>query len=309
MELDILAIGICTVDLIACVPDFPRPDGHMNMTALVTSLGGIAAIAGATAARLGAHVGYAGTVGDDDAGRGVFSALRSDGVDVTLLDVQRGAGTPSCIVISNRAAGTRSILNDPNVASYGLHARAEVRSIATQARYLHLDFSAFQGLAQDILPYCRGAGTRVSIDAGVDFSGIWDYLPYMDVYASTDDQIKAMTGEPDLARGMTLVRAAGPEIVVATLGERGSAGLSAEGRMIFAPAFDVPVIDTLGAGDVFHGALLYALLKGRNLEDALEFSNAAAALSCQVVGGRNGCPTLGAVEALLAAGCPRKGQL
>jgi len=309
MELDILTIGICTLDHIACVPDFPRPDGRLDMTGLVTSVGGIAAVAGVAAARLGARVGFAGTIGADDAGRIVHSALRSDGVDITLLDVQRDVDTPSCIVISNRSAGTRSILNDPNVVSYGLHARAEILPVATQARYVHFDFSAFHGLAQDVLPHCRETGTQISVDAGVDFSGIWDYLPSIDVYASTDDQIKAITGETELARGMALVRAAGPRVVVATLGERGSAGLTADGRMVFAPAFDVPVIDTLGAGDVFHGALLYALLKGRNLEDSLVFSNAAAALSCQVVGGRNGCPTLGDVEALLAAGCPRKGQL
>jgi sugar/nucleoside kinase (ribokinase family) len=88
-------------------------------------------------------------------------------------------------------------------------------------------------------------------------------------------------------------------VVVATRGERGSVALADDGSVVAAGAFSVPVVDTTGAGDVFHGALLYALLSEQRIEQALVFANAAAGLSCRAVGGRPGCPSLHDVNALL----------
>ena len=151
-----------------------------------------------------------------------------------------------------------------------------------------------------MLPRCRAAGTLVSLDAGVAVPGIEPYLPLIDVYVTTDRQMAAMTGTCDVARGLAWVRAAGPRVVAATLGADGSVGLAADGAAIVVPAFTVPVVDTTGAGDVFHGAFLQALLQGQPMARALTFANAAAALSCRTVGGHPGCPTLAAVQALVA---------
>ena len=89
--------------------------------------------------------------------------------------------------------------------------------------------------------------------------------------------------------------------VAVTMGEEGSAGLAEDGNLVVAPAFRVDVADSTGAGDVFHGAFLFALLQGQGMRDALACANAAAALSCRVVGGHPGCPTLEHVQALLHA--------
>lgn len=299
LGLDILAIGVCTVDQIAVVPTFPRPDGRLDMRELTPAIGGIAAVAAIAAARLGARVGFAGAVGDDSLGRDIRAALDEDGVDTTLLTVSAAVQTPTTIIISDSATGTRSILNHPAIATFGLAPSDAVVRAAVAARYVHLDHTAFPDLADAVLPACRAAGALVSLDAGVDFPGIERYLPLIDIYVTTDRQLASMTGQHDLARGLAQVRAAGPRIAAATLGVEGSAALGPGGEWVVAPAFHVPVVDTTGAGDVFHGAFLYALLQGWDMRDTLTFANAAAALSCRALGGRPGCPLLAEVRALL----------
>lgn len=301
MTLDVLTIGVSTIDLIATVGEFPRPDDRMPMRAFTRCVGGVAAVAGVALARLGARVGYAGTVGDDDEGRQIRAQLDEDGVDTSLLAVDATVRTPTTIIISDEAAGTRSILNAPSVATFGLPARAEVAAAARRARYVHLDHTAFPALADIVLPACRDTGTLVSLDAGVDFPEIVSYLPLIDIYATTDRQLAKMTGTADLAEGLRWVREAGPRVVVATRGALGSVALADDGSVIAAGAFNVPVVDTTGAGDVFHGALLYALLRGQRLDEALVFANAAAALSCCSIGGRPGCPSLHQVNVLLGS--------
>jgi sulfofructose kinase len=84
-----------------------------------------------------------------------------------------------------------------------------------------------------------------------------------------------------------------------TLGAHGSLARE-NGRFHYSPAFVVNSVDTTGAGDVFHGAFCYSVLQGMNMQDALEFSNAMAALNCTAVGARGGIRTLSDVRALMA---------
>jgi sugar/nucleoside kinase (ribokinase family) len=86
-----------------------------------------------------------------------------------------------------------------------------------------------------------------------------------------------------------------------TLGEAGSALLH-RGLLVEVPGFRVKVVDTTGAGDVFHGAFLYGLLQGREVGDILRFANAVSALKCTRLGGRADIPTLAEVQAFLSAG-------
>jgi sugar/nucleoside kinase (ribokinase family) len=168
-------------------------------------------------------------------------------------------------------------------------------------QYVHLDHAALPSLAAELLPRCRAAGTRVSFDGGVAVPRLETYLPLIDVFVATRRELHALTGEHDLARALARARDAGPRTVAVTMGEEGSAGLAEDGSLVVAPAFRVDVADSTGAGDVFHGAFLFALLQGQGMRDALAFANAAAALSCRAIGGHPGCPTLEHVQALLHA--------
>lgn len=94
------------------------------------------------------------------------------------------------------------------------------------------------------------------------------------------------------------------KVAAMTLGAHGALALE-NGRFIYSPAFVVNTVDTTGAGDVFHGAFCYAFLQGMPLRQALDFSNAMAALNCTALGARGGIATLETVSAM-ASTAPRR---
>lgn len=302
MGLDVLAVGVCTVDLIARVPVFPEPDGRMTMRDFSPVVGGNATIAAVALARLGARTGFAGWVGADLYGEQIRRSLHEDGVDTALLVTRDDEPTPTTVIISDEATCSRSIINHPVTGHARVAPTGAMLRAAEQARYVHLDHAAFPAVAAELLPRCRAAGVLSSFDAGVEVPDIEQFLPLLDIFVATRSQLAALTGEPDPHRALALLRAAGPPVVAATLGDEGSIGLDAGGALVVSPAFRVEVADTTGAGDVFHGAFLFALAQGWDMARTLRFANAAAALSCRAIGGRTGCPTLAQVGALLAGG-------
>jgi sulfofructose kinase len=97
-----------------------------------------------------------------------------------------------------------------------------------------------------------------------------------------------------------LHREYGMRVAAMTLGDEGALALY-ENNWFYSAAFDVRCVDTTGAGDVFHGAFCYAMLSGMGMQDALDFSNAAAALNCTDIGARGHIPYAAEIENLISA--------
>ena len=112
-----------------------------------------------------------------------------------------------------------------------------------------------------------------------------DYLIASKVFA------EALTGLTSPSEAAEVLAGYGSSVTVVTLGEEGSLTL-AGGRSFHTPAFPVDVVDTTGAGDVYHGAFIFGLLREWPLEKTAEFASAVAAMSCTRLGGRQGIPTL-----------------
>jgi len=109
---------------------------------------------------------------------------------------------------------------------------------------------------------------------------------------------KSLTGEDDIRQAGRAMLAKGPRVVVQTMGVDGSYTVSAAGEF-HTPAFQVDVVDTTGAGDVFHGAYLVGLVRGWDLEKTATFASAVAAIHCTVLGNRKGIPSMDQVETFL----------
>ena len=107
-----------------------------------------------------------------------------------------------------------------------------------------------------------------------------------------------LTGESDSQRAGRAMLELGPRAVVQTEGKNGCYTTSRDGHF-HTPAFEVEVIDTTGAGDVFHGAYLVGLAKQWKLQKTAAFASAVAALHCTVLGNRKGIPSMAEVEALM----------
>jgi sulfofructose kinase len=291
----VVCVGIATLDAIALVDHLPLAGERLPALEVRLAGGGVAATAAVTLAKLGVPVAFVGRVADDEAGRWIRAGLADAGVDVSGLRTVAGR-SPASVVLVDADAGERSLLPDVRGVPPIQLATHDIQRCA-EAEWIHVDQTGYPAITE---LRAAGIGTPVSLDGGNFVSEL--RLDSISLYAPTERALLARYPDLDLDAALTAALDEGPRMVVATRGGDGSVGVERVNGSVHrydAAAFAVPVISTLGAGDVFHGALLAALLDGRALRDAIVFANGAAGLSCRSLDGRSGIPTLREVEQLL----------
>ena len=293
----VVCIGIATLDAIVAVDRLPGSDERVQASDGRLAGGGIAATAAVTLARLGVPVAFIGRLAPDAAGQMILDGLANEGVDVRGLRLD-AARSPVSAVLIEAASGLRALapyLGDRSTITL----TEDDLSACADAAWVHVDELGLPALGQLA---AAGIRTAVSVDDGtgrpaIDFGRVTLYGPTSAVLA---ERFPAATLEASAEACL----AAGPSLVVTTLGGDGSAAArrTVEGTVVHerAPAFEVEPVSTLGAGDVFHGALLATLLDDRPVGEALRFANAAAALSCRGLDGRSAIPTRSELETWLA---------
>jgi sugar/nucleoside kinase (ribokinase family) len=281
----VVCAGLATLDTILAVQGAPPPDGRVVASDLVVAGGGPAATAAVALARLGVSVSFVGVVGDDDAGGAIRDGLEREGVDVSALEVVADARSPQSAILVDRTAGTRSIVHYPGtVPAPALSGRA--RELAREAAWVHADHVGYAAV--------RGQGFRVSLDGGNPIADL--DLADVELYAPTERALTEQLGSPDAAL------AAGARLVVVTRGAKGSSAVGRGEPPVDVPGVVVDAVGTVGAGDVFHGALLAWLTRGDGLAEALRAANTAASLSCRALDGRSAIPTADELESALSTG-------
>ena len=129
------------------------------------------------------------------------------------------------------------------------------------------------------------------LDVDTIYPGFDRVLPYLDYLVASAEFPARWTGEKDPHKALELIQNEyGMKVAAMTMGAEGALA-RADGKFHHAPGYKVDCIDTTGAGDVFHGAFCYSVLNGMELEEALKFSNAMAALNCTRLGARGGIAT------------------
>lgn len=288
-----MCLGLATADLIVELPGWPDPDGRLVVEAMRRCGGGPAATAAVAAARLGRSVAMCGAVGTDRAGAHVRDGLVAERVDVALL-VMRDGRTSESVILLDRAAATRSILHAPGVTLDALPPGA--RTAVEAASWIHVDHAGWPVAVAADLPRAR-----LSVDVGnpidqLDLAGIGLYTP-------TSRALAARYPGRTIGDAVNNALAEGARRVVVTRGGDGAVAADESGAWR-APPLRVEVRSTLGAGDVFHGALVAGLAGGHSLADALARANLAAALSCRGLDGREAIPSTDELTAALAAAAP-----
>ncbi len=288
--MDIIGLGFATVDVLARVPRLPQADEVFRLLGVSVQGGGPVATALVTVARLGGSAGYIGTVGGDDWGRFILADFERNKVDVSLTGVDTTGSSMLSIILVDAATGARSILYDPGRTAESTFSEAEAAAVRS-ARILHLDgwnLTAAIAAARA----AREAGVLVSFDggAGEAWREVNALLPLADVLVVARQFAHRFTGEDDItAAGQRLLHIGAREVVI-TDGANGCWYWDAASALR-QPAYKVAVVDTTGAGDVYHGAYIYALLQGWEPAQRLRFASATAALKCTQPGGRLGIPT------------------
>jgi sulfofructose kinase len=296
-DFDIVGVGLNATDTLLIVPHFPAYAGKVPFVEEHLSPGGQVASAMVACARLGMRAKYIGALGDDLRGQIQIESLQDTGIDLQHVIVRKGCANQSAYIIIDRSTGERTVLwrRDDCLR---IQPEEITEAMITCARMLLIDGHDTPSVAR-AAQIARRHGIPVAIDVDTIYHGFETVLPNVDYLVASSEFPAAWTGESDPFRALVMIQQEyGMKVAAMTLGAHGALALQ-DGKFHYAPAFVVNCVDTTGAGDVFHGAFCYAVLQEMGIRDALDFSNAMAALNCTALGARGGIGTLAGVQALM----------
>jgi ribokinase len=280
------------LDILVCGNDLPTWEHGARFQTVSIDGGGPAATAMVAAQRLGVPAGMVGTYGSDRLGRIKLETLVENGVDVSRMVCRAGPENQAILVTVQASTGER-VFSGFASSIPPLEPAELDRDYITSARYLHLD-GFHSAAALQAARWMHAAGKLVMLDGSATRGPIWEGMQALvretDILICGSGFGPALTGQTDLYEAGCAILKMGPRIVVQTEGKAGSFTTTA-GESFHTPAFEVPVVDTTGAGDVFHGAYLAGLLHGWDVRSTALFSTAVSAIKCTRLGGRAGIPT------------------
>ena len=293
---DLVGVGLNATDTLIPLASYPARGSKTEYRAVSIMPGGQTASAVVACQSWGLTTRYIGRLGDDDAGRLHQREFARTGVDARTIEVQGAASPQSLIIVDN--GGERTVLcrRDDRLL---LQPSDLDRAWIVNARALHVD-GYETAAATQAARWAHEAGIPTIADLDETYHGIEDLLENIDYPIVSRDFPGRLTGDHNLERALRQMhRRYRCRVAAATLGQDGVLAWDGE-RSYLHPAYRVPVVDTTGAGDIFHAGFIYGLLRGWTLERQLDFACAAAALNCTCSGARGGIRTLPDVENLMA---------
>ncbi len=297
----VIGLGLATIDILMRLSDMPAWDRFNYLTEMKFEGGGPAGTALAAVARLGVPAGFIGTAGNDLAGNFKIETLSQEGIDTSHMLRRPFPEPQAALVFVHEGTGERTFAASRGFGREQLQPQELDRDYITSADYLHLDGFHFEAALQ-AARWMREAGKKVALDAGkTDGSlhpGLGELVALADFVICGAGISQSLTGIDDLWEAGRAVLATGPQVVVETRGEQGSYTITRD-EAFHTPAFHIDVVDTTGAGDVFHGSYIVGLIQGWDLRQVARFASAVAALKCTRLGGRSGIPNMAEVEEFL----------
>ena len=295
----ILCIGIPVRDLTFRVEAVPARGSKANATHLAEICGGNALNAAIAIARLGGRVCFAGPMGDarETSSGFVLERMAAEGIETTQIVRMPGLTTPvSAIMIEPSGERTLTIYRDPALSTVKLPDAdtllADCRAVLVESRCAAFATSLCTEARR------RGIAVIVGVDRAMSLQDSLLTAASHLLFAS--DQVQETAGIADDGAALQRLAALTPSFLAATRGPRGTIWLNEAGELEETPAFAVGAVDTLGAGDVFHGAFTLRLAEGSVAQEALQFAAAAAALKCTRHGGGLAAPQRIEVEEFLS---------
>ncbi len=296
-RVDLVGVGLNATDTLIPLASYPERGSKTEYRSVSVMPGGQTASAVVACQCWGLSTRYVGRLGNDDAGRLHQREFARTGVDARVVEVPGAASPQSLIVVDG--GGERTVLcrRDDRLL---LQPTDLNREWIVNARALHVD-GYETAAATQAARWAREAGLPVIADLDETYSGVEDLLESIDYAIVSRDFPGRLTGERNLERALQRMQQRfGCRVTAATLGQDGVLAWDGKRSYLHA-AYRVPVVDTTGAGDIFHAGFIYGLLQGWDLERQLDFACAAAALNCTCSGARGGIRTVADVERLMAS--------
>jgi sulfofructose kinase len=288
-HVDIVGVGINATDTIIRLPHFPALDSKVELLSAEVKPGGQVASAIVACRRWGRSARYVGKIGDDAAGKLQAEELQREGVESCWITVS-GCMSQSSLILVDEISGERTVLwkRDPKISLRPDELKQEWIS---GAHALLVDGHDTEAAAQ-AARWAREERIPVVGDFDNRYPHVEALLEFVDYIVASRDFPERLTGEKDLLKSLPdIFRQFKCRLTAATLGRLGVIAWDGR-RFLLCPGFQMQAVDTTGAGDIFHGAFLYGLVRDWLIEETLEFSCAAAALNCTAPGARGGIASL-----------------
>lgn len=276
----VLVCGIAVVDYVFRVDALPDAPEKYRAQGMDVVGGGCAANAAVAITRLGGAGQLMTRLGDDAVAHAIRADLEAEGVDMTPSVITPGARSPMSSVVVD-AEGERMIVN---FRGEGLAQTAPIpplpQAVLADTRWPQAALSLFLA--------ARAAGIPAVLDAEAPIPRALAEAATHVVFSAQG--LRDFTGVHALEAALLAAQTMLPGWIAVTDGARGM-GYVRDGAVAWLPGHDVAVVDTLGAGDVWHGAFALGLAEGLVEMDAAAMAHAAAALKCTAFGGRKATPT------------------
>jgi sulfofructose kinase len=297
-KVDLVGVGLNATDTLIALADYPARGSKVEYRSADVLPGGQVATAVVACQHWGMSTRYVGILGDDAAAVLHQEAFARAGVETRIVTVEGGASPQSLILVDG--GGERTVLcrRDERVTLKPAHLD---REWIVNAQALHVDGYDTEA-ATVAAAWARAAGIPVIADLDELYPDLEKLLENVDYLIVSRDIPCRLTGETDLEMALRqMQRRYGGLLTAATLGHDGV--LAWDGKHLHhAPAYRVPVVDTTGAGDIFHAGFIYGLLQDWPLERQLDFGCAAAAMNCMAVGARGGIKSVDVIEEFMKTG-------
>jgi len=301
-SIQVVGLGLATLDVLIRLKDMPTWQERNQASGFRFDGGGLVGTAMVAAARLGARAGFIGTAGSDESAELKLRSFVESGVDLSRLVRRDGPEDQVMLVYVHQETGERVFAGVHSGPRRPIHPEELDKAYITSADYLHIDGLLHQEATLQAVRWMQEAGKTVVMDGSRTNGPIrqehQDLVPYVDVLITGEGFARALTGIDDIWQAGQAVLDLGPRIFIETVGERGSYTITQD-EQFHIPAFEVDVVDTTGAGDVFHGAYIVAMMHGWTPRQCALLSTAVSAIKCTRLGGRAGIPTFGQTMAFL----------
>jgi sulfofructose kinase len=297
----ILCIGMPVRDLTFRVPGVPARGSKEHATHFDEICGGNALNAAIGIVRLGGRASICGPMGDarETSSRFIFEQMAHEGIDTQHIVHMRGLVTPiSAIMIDPSGERTNVTFRDPELW------KVELPDTDTLLEDCHaiLTESRCAEFCTDLCAEARRRGIPVIVDVDGAMSLREGLLTASSHLVFSSEPLQETADVSDDGQALKMIAKLTPSFLAGTRGPRGTIWLDEHQDLQETPAFPVHTVDTLGAGDVFHGAFALAVTEQQELRQALRFASAAAALKCTQFGGAFAAPQRAEVEELLGQG-------
>ena len=297
----ILCIGMPVRDLTFRVSGVPARGSKENASHFDEICGGNALNAAIGIVRLGGRATICGPMGDarEASSRFIFEKLAHEGIETRHIVHMKGLVTPiSSVMVDPSGERTIVTFRDPELWKVRLPGTEtlleDCAAILTESRCAEF--------CTDLCAEARRRGIPVVVDVDRAMSLREGLLTASSHLVFSSEPLQETADVTDDGQALKKIARLTPSFLAGTRGPKGTIWLDEEGHLQETPAFPVHTVDTLGAGDVFHGAFALAITEQQELRQALRFASAAAALKCTRFGGAFAAPQRAEVEQLLGQG-------